>query len=76
MTSDEYRKAISILGMNQVQSAKFFGVNPRTSRNWALGEAPVPAPVKMWLLYMVMKKIKPKAVEQVIEQGLMLMPLL
>lgn len=37
-----YRKALESLGWTQVKAANKLGVNPRTSRRYALGESRVP----------------------------------
>lgn len=42
MTPDEYRAAIAALGWSQVEAGARLGVDPRTSRRWALGERDVP----------------------------------
>ena len=39
MTADEYRAAIETLGLSQIAAAKLLGVDARTSRRWACGEA-------------------------------------
>lgn len=53
MTPTEYRTAIARLGLSQVGAARLFGVDPRTSRRWALGEQPIPRAVAMCLRMMV-----------------------
>ncbi|MCX8003341.1 MAG: helix-turn-helix domain-containing protein [Burkholderiaceae bacterium] len=45
MTPTELRAALAALGWSQGRLAAECGVNPRTARKWALGEAPVPADV-------------------------------
>ena len=62
MNGDDYRDAIEHLGMTQVGSARFLGVNDRTPRNWISGKYPVPVVVSMLLNVMVKKKISPKEV--------------
>lgn len=42
MTTDEYRAAIAALGWSQVEAGARLGVDPRTSRRWALGEREIP----------------------------------
>ncbi len=54
MTKDEYRTSIARLGLSQVKAGEMLGVNPRTSRRWALGEAPVPQAVALLLRLMMM----------------------
>lgn len=57
MTHAEYRAAIKTLGLSQVGTASLFGVDPRTSRRWALGELPVPRAVELSLRLMLEHKI-------------------
>lgn len=45
MTPSEYRAALAALGLTQAGAAELIGVNPRTSRRWALGESPIPQAV-------------------------------
>jgi len=53
MTKDQYRDALSALGLSQVELGRLLGVDPRTARRWALGEIDVPGPVelhiRLWL---------------------------
>lgn len=35
MTANQYRAALDRLGLSQVGAAALFGVNDKTSRNWA-----------------------------------------
>ncbi len=53
MTSAEYRDAIKSLGLSQVGASRLFGVDPRTSRRWAIGELPVPRAVALCLILMM-----------------------
>lgn len=53
MTPTEYREIIKALDLSQVGAARLFGVDPRTSRRWALGEQPIPRAVAMCLRMMV-----------------------
>lgn len=59
MTTDQYRDAISRLGLSQVGAAHFLGVDPRTSRRWALGELPIPRAVELLFALMLREGIKP-----------------
>ena len=49
----EYRQSLAALNLSQVKAAHFLGVEPRTSRRWALGEAPVPIHVGILLFLMI-----------------------
>lgn len=53
MTPAEYRAALNALGLSQGRAALLFGVDPRTSRRWALGEAAVPRMVALVLRLML-----------------------
>ena len=57
MDKKAYRAAIAKLDLTQAAAGEMFGVGPRTSRRWALGEARVPPLVAMLLELMVSKKI-------------------
>jgi hypothetical protein len=59
MTGDDYRHAIDHLGMTQVGSARFFGVNDKTPRRWISGEHPIPCAVSMLLRVMVRHHLTP-----------------
>jgi len=60
MTPDEYREAIASLGLTQLAAARLVGVNPRTSRKWACGEAPIAEPAARMLRLMIALKISPE----------------
>jgi hypothetical protein len=45
MTARQYRARLAALGLTQVDAARLLGVDPRTSRRWALGESPIPEAV-------------------------------
>lgn len=53
MTPAEYRDALAALSLSQVRAASLFGVDARTSRRWALGEAAVPRMVALVLRLML-----------------------
>jgi hypothetical protein len=55
----QYRDMITALNLSQLDAAKFLDVAPRTSRNWALGQKPIPLAVGMLLALMVKKNITP-----------------
>lgn len=59
MTPNQYRKAIDQLELSQVGAAKVLGVDARTSRRWALGEASIPLLVERVLRMMIRLKIPP-----------------
>lgn len=62
MTHEQYRIAIEKLGLSQVQAARFFGANERTSRRWAIGENDIPVPVEIVLRMMLRYRISPEEV--------------
>lgn len=63
MTANQYRTVIEKLGLSQRGAAAFLGINERTSRRMALGEAAVPKSAAMLLRLMVKLKLKPEDVE-------------
>jgi DNA-binding transcriptional regulator YiaG len=62
VTALQYRTAIEKLGLSQRGAAAFLGVDERTSRRWALGEAQIPQSVAMLLKLMIRLKLKPEDV--------------
>ena len=59
MTAPEYRAALQALNMSQMDAARLFDVDPRTSRRWALGEKPVPRTAALCLRLMVSYSVSP-----------------
>ena len=59
MTPDQYRSAIASLGLSQVKAGDFLGVDPRTSRRWASGEAEMPESAAKLLRLMIRLGLKP-----------------
>ncbi len=57
MTAEQYRAAIAALDLNQVAAAKFLGISPRSSRQYAADGAPYFIGMLLWL--MVKHKIEP-----------------
>jgi hypothetical protein len=53
MTKHDYRTALLTLGLSQVAAAKVLGIADRSSRAYALGERPVPAPVALALRLLI-----------------------
>ncbi|MBO0754273.1 MAG: hypothetical protein J2P54_00300 [Bradyrhizobiaceae bacterium] len=53
MTAHEYRKALAHLGLSQLAAARLLGVNPRTSRRWALGEQNVSETASRFLSFLI-----------------------
>lgn len=68
MTGDEYLKSVERLGMTQVGSAKFFGVDDKTAYNWATGKHPVPDAVSMLLCLMEICELTPDDVLELADQ--------
>ena len=58
MTAAQYRKHIEQLGMTQRGAARFFGINDRTSRRFAL-EGEVPFVIELLLRVMVKYGVAP-----------------
>lgn len=69
MTAEQFRAAIDSIGMPQEGAADngvdaFLGVNPRTVRRWAKGDAVIPDGVAMLLRIMVAHRWRPDRVRQ------------
>jgi hypothetical protein len=58
MDAQQYRDALSELGLTQAAAGELFEVGERSSRRWALGEAKVPPMVAFFLELMLSKRIK------------------
>jgi len=65
MSPHQYRAALAKLDISQVKAAHLLGVDPRTSRAWALDQARIPASVAIVLRLMVKGRITVEDVEQV-----------
>lgn len=64
MNDNQYRAAIEKVGLSQRGAGRFFDVDERTSRRWALGEVQIPAAVAKLLRLMVRLKLSPKEVDE------------
>lgn len=65
MDSDEYRRALAALGLNQTGATgadQFLGVSERTARRWAVDGPPLA--VAMLLRLMVARKMRPDGVRE------------
>lgn len=60
MNAKQYRAALTKIGLNPHSAARFFEINPRTSRRYALGELPVPALITKVLNYMIKHGLTPE----------------
>lgn len=60
VTPNQYRKALSDLGLTQAGAAELFKISLRTSQGYALGEYPVPEAVAIALRLMIEYGIEPK----------------
>lgn len=67
LTPLAYREAIERLGLSQVGASRLFGVDPRTSRRWALGELPVPRPVELALKLMLNKGVSAEDAQSILD---------
>lgn len=67
MTPSEYRDAIERLGLSQVGASRLFGIDPRTSRRWALGELPVPRAVVLCLRLMLANGVSADEARRIME---------
>jgi hypothetical protein len=60
MTADEYRKALSRLGLSQVGAASVLGVSPRTAQTYAAEGPSGPAALAIKLLLALPKEKRAK----------------
>lgn len=67
MRKREFREALDTLGLLQTEAAKLLGIDPRTLRRFALGEAEVPRPIALVLRLMVKYKIAPEKAAALME---------
>ena len=58
MTSEQYRKAIAMIGLTQGEAAEFLGVSIRSSNGYANG-SPIPEATAKLLRLMVKLDLKP-----------------
>lgn len=63
MSPNQYRTAIEKLGLSQRAAGAFLGVDERTSRRWAGGEAEIPEAVGKLLRLMVRLELQPRDVK-------------
>lgn len=59
MNWQNYRRALFRIGLTQAGAARFFDINPRTSRRWATGDADVPRTIEIVLWLMQKFEVKP-----------------
>lgn len=59
MPADEFNRVLEELGLSQNAAARLLGVNGRSVRRWAAGEAKVLPPAGRFLRYLARAKISP-----------------
>lgn len=62
MTADQFREALSGLGLSQLGCAAFLAVDARTVRRWATGDVAVPRSVELLFGVMLRLGLKPEEV--------------
>lgn len=62
MTANQYRAALSRLGLSQAGAAEFLGISIRSSHGYANNE-PIPEPIAKLLRLMVKLELSPKDVK-------------
>jgi DNA-binding transcriptional regulator YiaG len=62
MSEAEFNRLLDELGLSQMAAARLLGVNARTIRRWAAGEADVLATAARFLRFLVRAKISPVTV--------------
>lgn len=60
MSQKQFRDALAEIGLSQREAARFFDLNERTLRRWALGERVVDVILAKVLRYMLAHNLKPK----------------
>jgi len=65
MTGEQYLSATEELGMSQIGSARFFGVDYSTVRRWVAGTSPVPDAVAYLLRVMMKTELTPHHVQAI-----------
>jgi hypothetical protein len=60
MTNEQFKHAITMLGLNQEDAGKFLGFSGRQGQRFATGEKAVPRTVAMLLRLMIKYKQTPK----------------
>lgn len=63
MTAKQYLAALEELELSQRRGARVLGIDERTSRRYALGEAAVPPSIAKLLRIMIQYRIPPETVE-------------
>lgn len=63
MTSDQLRAYLDVFKLTQHGAARFFGVDERTVRRWAMGYLPIPRSVAMTFMLMDEYALDPADVE-------------
>ena len=67
MTTDQYKRALSDLGLFQRDIARFLGYHPDRGKKWAQ-HGPPPG-VEKWLLYMLATRRSPDQINADIERA-------
>jgi DNA-binding transcriptional regulator YiaG len=57
MNAEQFRHALSRLGLTQTGAARLFDINERTVRRWAADEGPIPRVVALLLRLIILYKV-------------------
>jgi len=66
MTSEEYKKAVSRVGLSQIGAGRFFGVDERTGQRWGSGESKPPQSIAKLLRLMMHLKLSAAELDDVL----------
>jgi hypothetical protein len=66
MTADEYKRAVTRVGLSQVGAGRFLGVDGRSAQRWGAGDAPIPMSVVKLLRLMMHLKLSAAEVDDVL----------
>jgi hypothetical protein len=66
MTSEEYKKAVTRVGLSQIGAGRFFGVDERTGQRWGAGESTPPASIAKLLRLMMHLKLSAAELDEVL----------
>lgn len=65
MTATEFRAALLVAELSQLQAAKVLGVDARTVRRWIAGDVAIPPPVGKLVRLMSLGFLKPIQIENI-----------
>jgi NAD-dependent oxidoreductase involved in siderophore biosynthesis len=70
MTPAEFRIVLDRLGLTQRGLSRLFEINERTVRSWASGRIEIPAPIRIFLRFLVRADVTPEELHELTEHPL------